>query len=117
MPEKNSRLNPLESRKRLLLAESELNRVQLAEDLHALRSDVNAVVDRVKSFNSIASSAAGLVSGLASFRRAKTANGDGKSHWPRRLIKGAGLIFRLWLAFRSKGRDRKEEEGVGRDAD
>ena len=115
MSEKNSRLSPLESRKRLLLVESELNRVQMLADLGAIRSDVNALVDHVKSFNTIASSAAVLVSGLADFRREKPANGDGKSHWLRRLIKGAGLISRLWLAFRPKGGDRKQ--GVGRDSD
>jgi hypothetical protein len=113
MSEKNSHVNPLESRKRLLLAESELNRAQLVEDLGALKSDVNALVDHVKSFKSIASSAAVLVSGLAAFQREKPANGDGKSHWPRRLIKGAGLIFKLWRAFRPKRRDPKEAVGRG----
>jgi hypothetical protein len=113
MSEKNSRLSPLESRKRLLLAESELNRAQLVEDLGALRSEVDELVDRVKSFNSIVSSAATLVSGLAAFRREKSTDGDGKSHWLRKLIKGAGLISRIWLAFRPKGRDRKE--GVRKD--
>jgi hypothetical protein len=115
MSEKNSHMNPLESRKQLLLAESELNRAQMVEDLTALKSDVNALVDHVKSFKSIASSAAVLVSGLADFQREKPANGDGKSHWLRRLIKGAGLISKLWLAFRPKVRDRKER--VGTDSD
>jgi hypothetical protein len=115
MPEKNPRLNPLESRKRLLIAESELNRAQMVQDVSALKSDVHALVDHVTSFGSIASTVAGLVSGVAAFRGEIPANGDGKSHWLRRLIKGAGLVSTLWRAFRPKHRDQKE--GVGKDQD
>jgi hypothetical protein len=102
MPEKNSRLSPLESRKRLLLAESELNRAQMVQDLGALKSDVSALVDRVKSLDSIASTAGVLISGLAAFRGGKPENGDGKSHWLRRIIKGASLVSTIWRAFRPK---------------
>jgi hypothetical protein len=109
MPEKNSRLSPLESRKRLLIAESELNRAQMMEDLAALKSDAGALVDRVKSYGSIASSVATLVSGVAAFRGAQPANGDGKSHWLRKVIRGAGLVSSLWRAFRPKGHEKKEE--------
>ena len=38
---KNSRMTPLELRKQLLIAESELNRAQLAEDMSALYADVH----------------------------------------------------------------------------
>jgi hypothetical protein len=115
MPQKSTRLNALESRKRLLLAESELNRAQMVEDLGALKSDVSALVDRVTSLGSITSSVAALVSGVAAFRGEKPENGDGKSHWLRRVIKGASLVSSLWRAFRPKHRDRKE--GVGEDQD
>jgi hypothetical protein len=110
MFEKNSRLSPRESRKRLLIAESELNRARMMEDAATLKSEVHGLVDRVKSFDSIASIAATLVSGLAGFQREKTANGDGKSHWLRRVIKGAGLVSSLWRAFRSRGGREREEE-------
>jgi hypothetical protein len=110
---KSPRLNPLESRKQLLIAESELNRARMIADMAALKSDANALIDRVKSFNFIASSVAGLVSGLAAFRAEKSANGDGKSHWLRRVIKGAGLVSSLWRAFRPKRREQQED--VGRD--
>jgi hypothetical protein len=109
MPEKNSRLNPLESRKRLLVAESELNRAQMVADLSALKSDARALVDHVTSFGSIASTVARLVSGLAAFKREEPENGDGKSHWFRKIIRGAGLVSSVWRAFRPKEREKNEE--------
>ena len=99
-------MNPLESRKQLLIAESELNRAQLAGDLAALTAGVRTLTDRAKSLGSIASSAAVLLAGLAAFRRGKLADADGKPSWRRTLLKSAGLISTLWLAFRPRGRDR-----------
>jgi hypothetical protein len=101
-------MNALESRKQLLLAESELNRAQLVEDMAALRADLRALADRAKSFSSIASSAAVLVAGLTAFRRGKPADSGVKTSWLQTALKGAGLISNLWLAFRSQRRGRDE---------
>ena len=103
---KKPRLNPLESRKQLLIAESELNRAQLAGDMAALTAGVRTLTDRAKSFDSIASSAAVLVAGLAAFRRGKPVGASAKPSWLRTILKGAGLISTFWLAFRSQRRDR-----------
>jgi hypothetical protein len=101
-------MNPLESRKRILIAESELNRAQLVGDLAALTDGVRTLTTRAKSFGSIASSAAVLVAGLAAFRRGKSVAPDAKSSWLRTVLKGAGLISTIWLAFRSRGRDQRD---------
>ena len=61
---KNPRMNPLESRKQLLLVESELNRAQLARDMAELTAGVRTLTERAKSIASIFSSAAVLVSAL-----------------------------------------------------
>lgn len=106
---KNPRMNPLESRKQLLIAESELNRAQLVGDLAALTADLRTLTDRAKSFRAIASSAAVLVAGLAAFRRGKPVDADAKPSWLQTILKGAGLISTLWLAFRSRGRDQKDK--------
>jgi hypothetical protein len=103
---KTSRLNPLDLRKQLLIAESELNRAQLAAELIELTAGFRAVTDRARSFGSIASSAAALVAGLAAFRRGKTAVAGAKSSWLQTLLNGAGLISTLWLAFRPQERER-----------
>jgi hypothetical protein len=109
MSGKNPRLSPLESRKKLLLAESELNRARMMEDLAALTAAVHTLGDRAKSYGAIASSAAMLVSGLAAFRRSKPTDTDAKPSWLRTVFKGAGLVSNLWLALRPKGRNRRED--------
>ena len=106
---KKPRLNPLESRKQLLIAESELNRAQMAGDMAALTAGVRTLTDRAKSCGSIASSAAVLVAGLAAFRRGKPVDADAKQSWLQTIFKGAGLISTLWLAFRSQGRHQKDK--------
>lgn len=98
---KNPRINPLESRKQLLIAESELNRAQLVGDMAALMAGVRTLTDRAKSFGSIASSAAVLVAGLAAFRRGKPVDASARPSRLQTILKGAGLISTLWLAFRS----------------
>ena len=103
---KTPRVNPLASRKQLLVAESELNRAQVVQDLAALAAEARALGDRAKSFSFVTSSAAALVSGLAAFQRGKHPDADAKPSWTRTILKGAGLISNLWLAFRSKNRPR-----------
>ena len=97
-------MNPLRSRKQLLIAESELNRAQLVGDLAALTDGVRALTDRARSFGSIASLAAVLVAGLATFRRGKTEDAAAKQSWLQTILKSAGLISTFWLAFRSRSR-------------
>jgi hypothetical protein len=102
-------MNSLESRKQLLIAESELNRAQMAGDLAALTAGVRTLTDRAKSFSAIASSAAVLVTGLAALRRGKSVDAEGKPSWLQTILKSAGLISTLWLAFRSRGRDQQDK--------
>ena len=103
-------LNPLESRKQLLLAESELNRARMADDIAAMAAGTRALADRVRTYGSLASSAALLAAGLTAFRRGKPVGGGPKrSRW-QAVLKGAGLISTLWFAFRSRGRDQKDQE-------
>jgi hypothetical protein len=102
-------MNPLESRKQLLIAESELNRVQLAGDGAAVTAGFRALTDHAISFGSIASSAAALVAGLLAFRRGKPLDAGAKPSRLQTVFKCAGLISTIWLAFRSRNRDPKDE--------
>ena len=109
MSGKHPLMNPLESRKQLLIAESELNRAQLAGDVAALTAEFRMLTDRAKSFSSIASSAAVLVAGLAAFRRGKPLDAGPQPSWLRTISQGAGLISTLWLAFRSQPRHPQDK--------
>jgi len=106
MSGKIPRMNTLQSRKQLLIVESELNRAQMIGDLTAMTEDVNALAARAKSFGSMATSAAGLVVGLANLRRAvRPVEPAAKPSWLRTIFKGAGLVSSLWMAFRSRRQD------------
>ena len=102
-------VTPLELRKRLLIAESELNRAQLAGDMAALTAGVRTLTDRVKMFGAIASSAAMLGAGLAAFRRGKRVGAAARPSWLRTILSSASRISSLWLALRQQGRDPKHK--------
>ena len=51
-------MNPLQSRKKLLLAESELNRAQLVQEWRTLADEVHALTTQAKTIGAIASAAA-----------------------------------------------------------
>ena len=100
MSGKNPRLNPLGLRKRMLIAESELNRAQLLGDISALTADAQTLADRAKSFGSLAA----LTAMLTAFLRGQPVGTNPKSSWLQTLLKGAGLVSNLWLVFRPLGR-------------
>jgi len=100
-------MNPLELRKQMLIAESELNRAQLGEELAALSAGVRTVTNRAKSFSSMASVAAVVVAGLAAIRRGQPGVAHAKLSWLQTILKSAGMVSTLWLAFRSQSRNQK----------
>lgn len=102
-------MSRLETRKQLLLAESEINREQLIRDTIALKAGIHTLTDRAKSFGSIASAAAVLATGLAAFRHSRSVPAGDRPSWLRRILKGAGMVSSLWLAFRSRVRDQKDK--------
>jgi hypothetical protein len=106
MSGKNIHMSPLESRKQILLAESELNRTQMVRDMGALKSDVRALTHRAKSLGSIASSAAVLVEMVAAYKhgKAKSVDAGMKPSWLQAVLKGAKLAGSIWLAFRARPR-------------
>lgn len=99
---KESRLNPLESQKQLLIAESELNRVQLLEEWQAMTDGVQNLTDRVKSVGSLASVGALLFAGMSAFRRGKSVVTGVKPSWFQSALKVTKVVGSIWLAFRAR---------------
>jgi hypothetical protein len=104
MSGKNLHLTPLESRKQLLLLESELNRVQLLNELRDLKSEVNYLKGQVQTIGSIASSAAKLAATFSAIGNAFThrkTEENGKSSWVSTLLNGARAGASIWGTLRS----------------
>jgi hypothetical protein len=99
---KNPRINSLEARKQLLIAESEINRVQLVREWQTMADGVRSIANRARSIRVLALAAASLIFRLVSFRRAKSAPAGEKSSWWRTLLKGAQLAVALWAEFRPR---------------
>ena len=104
---KESHVSPLELRKQLLIAESELNRAQLSEECQTMAHGVRELAHRAKAIAAWAPSAALLVAGFAALRRSKPAPAAKNSSWFQRILNGARLASTIWFAFRALG--HKEE--------
>ena len=100
MSRTKSHVSPLESRKQLLIAESELNRAQLSEDWQTMAHGIRGRAHRVKQIGAWALSAALLVAGITVLRRGPLAPGTAKSSWLPKILNGARLASTLWFAFR-----------------
>ena len=104
MPGKDFYLTPLESRKQLLLVESELNRAQLINELRDLKSEIHHLQNQVHAIGSLASSAAKLASTFSAIGNAFThrdSSEKGKSSWFSSLLNGARTGASIWGALRS----------------
>jgi hypothetical protein len=104
MPGKNLHLTPLESRKQLLLVESELNRAQLLNELRDFRNEIHHLKNQMHAISSIASSATKLATTFSAISSAFTHRGSDekkKSSWISTLLNGARTGASIWGALRS----------------
>ena len=95
-------MKPLESRKQLLIVESELNRAQLVQEWQVVKGEVHALTEQARTVRSVASAVATLVAGLASCRRKTAAPEAKKPSWLQTILKGAGVVGSLWTEFRDR---------------
>ena len=93
-------MSPLEAQKRLLIAESELNRANLADGLAGLGSGVAAMVDGATRVETLCSALVTVLSGVLEIGRT-TAPGAGKPSLLSSVITGGRLFASLWKTFRS----------------
>ena len=94
-------MNPLLSRKKLLVAESELNRAQLAQDWRTMADESQALADQARTLRSLATAGASLISGLVALRREHSPPvAAKKTSWLQTILQGAQLAGTLWTEFR-----------------
>jgi hypothetical protein len=106
MSGKKPDLTPLESRKQLLILESELNRVLLLNEARELKGEVHKVAELARGMGSVVSSAADVAGALSSLGHAlapKLENG-GKPSWISTIVNTARAGASLWQAFRSRAK-------------
>lgn len=90
-------MNTLELRKRLLIAESEINRIQLTAEKNTLQSGLHTITHGVTAAGAMASSIVMLTTNLAAIPRAHQAIGTKPSRL-QTILNGAVLISSIWLA-------------------
>ena len=95
-------MKPLESRKQLLIAESELNRAQLVQEWRTMSDEARSLVHQARTISSFASAVATLVAGLASCRRKDPTPAAAKPSWGETVVKVAGLFSTFWTEFRAR---------------
>ena len=100
---KEPALTPLELRKRLLIAESEINRVQLQQEWETLAARLGGLADRAKTISTYASVTAALVryrilnsdtkrNAAARIRSARITRGSTRATTARRTHAAAALL-------------------------
>ena len=102
---KISQLTPLETKKQLLLVESELNRAELLNELRDLNQEIHLLMSQVQAAGALVSSAAKLATTFSAIGSAFTHRNTGenkKSSWLSILINGARTGATIWGAIRSQ---------------
>ena len=102
---KTTELTPLAARKQLLLVESELNRVQMMNELRDFKNDLRHLRNQVEAMGAIASTAAELTDTFSQIKNAFShgaENGERKKSWLSTLFSGAKTCASVWSAFQSR---------------
>lgn len=97
-------LTPLESRKQLLLLESELNRVQLLAEVRGFKNELGRLQQQAQAISSLAVSVAKLAATSAAIRGVlsrREEHGKARRSWLSSLFKGLRAGAALWAALRS----------------
>lgn len=108
MPGKESQLTPLETRKQLLVAESELNRAQMLNELLDLKNEIHRCKRHLQAAGSTVSAAAKIADAFSAVSRAfsRCEDSGNKPSWTSTLLDTARTGTSLWLLLRSFWRKR-----------
>ena|SRR4051812_13873210 len=96
-------VNPLVLRKRLLVAESELNREHALGEWHNMTGGLRRFVGPLRSIGSLASTVTMLA--VSAFRQRQPAPVGAKKSMLQSILDNAGLFTSLCVAFRSRSTD------------
>jgi hypothetical protein len=110
---KDSQLTVIQARKKLLVAESEVNRAELLREIGALKGEITHIKKQMRTISSIASSAALVATAFSLFRNhrssAENSHGPKKTSWITAALAGARIGTSLFLKIKSMLRERERE--------
>jgi hypothetical protein len=108
MSGKKPDLTPLESRKQLLILESEVNRALLLNEVQEFRGQINKLASHVTGVGSVVAASADLAGALATLGHALAPKREGgeKASWISSIVNGVRAGFSLWRAFRSGEKEK-----------
>jgi hypothetical protein len=109
----NPHVKRLESRKQLLIVESELNRVQLQTEIKSMANEVGLLARRAKTIGVIGPVIVSLVGSLATPRGKAAGSESKKNPWWSAVVSSAGFFSSLWSEFRAQ--KHKPRNGNRRD--
>ena len=105
MSRKTTELTALQTRKQLLLVESELNRVQMVAEWEKVKVGLEQATRQITAVGSLLESAAKIGTSFTGFFQGFSdpdKNSDGeKTSWISRVFTGARAGASLWAALRS----------------
>lgn len=95
-------MSPLALRKRLLIAESELNRAQLSADCEAMARGVHDLARRAQGVADWAAAAGLLIAAVRVCRRAPPPPVAANPSWLQKILNCARIASTLWFALRPR---------------
>jgi hypothetical protein len=105
MPGEKSKLTPIETRKQLLLLESDLNRAELIEAMRDWKNEVHRAKEHLTRLGTMASLAARIAATFSTARQLFSHPADaGKKSWLSFLLDGVTTGTSLWYTLRSHRR-------------
>jgi hypothetical protein len=99
-------MNPLQSHKQLLIAESELNRLNLAANMSAFKRETMTIAAPVRSLATIAASVSAMISGVRAYQCKKIEGARAKPSAIQTALKLAELVSSCWLLFRTLSHEK-----------
>ena len=105
-------MSPTETRKRLLIAESEVHRAQAFGEWMEWTETAGGLARRVTTASALATAVVVAGAGWMAVRRRKAGakvgvgagDGEGRGAWLPLISRALGILTTLWMTWRSRGR-------------
>ena len=102
MLDRHVHVSPLQARKQLLIAESELNRSDLSQEWLALRQGGHELARRAKTIGAWAALGSSLLTGWGAYRQGQGLRPRPKRSWLDTALQTAKITHEIWALCRTR---------------